>query len=95
MSTDYGLHCKPCDSRSGAGTSWATKQLSGLARLSPDIKALAEKDISRALDIQPDFIWQPYDDEDRYLIDWLVKHAGHEMELYNLYGQYIPLEAVA
>jgi hypothetical protein len=91
MSTSYGLHCKPCDSFSGDGMQYyAYRALSDLARISPLIKQIREKDRQGYIDMT--FLgWQ-----DRYdgspLFDWLHEHAGHKMEIYDEYGRVEPLE---
>jgi hypothetical protein len=91
LSTYYGLHCKPCNSFSGCGTNYAIDQLKALALLSPDIKALYDKDTTGALIITTEFSWH---ERDKDLIDWLVKHANHNMEIYNEYGENIPFERI-
>lgn len=84
MSTYYGLHCKPCNSFSGCGTNYATDQLKALSALSYDIKELYNKDITGALNITTEFSWHEHN---KNLIDWLVEHASHEMEIYDEYGE--------
>ena len=90
MSTYWGLHCKPCDSHTGTGKNHGEVVLSDFARMSLLLRQLRRMDSQGYLEIE---ILGGFDGDDEIsLIDWLIEHAGHTMELYNEYGHSVPLE---
>lgn len=91
MSTYWGLHCKPCDSHTGAGKNHGEVVLSDFARMSLLLRQLWKMDSQGYLELDILGHFEMETGYDGTFIGWLIEHAGHTMELYNEYGEYEPL----
>ena len=97
MSTYYGLICRDCGvmSACGARHSWRP-ELVALARHAQDIKTMLDLPVYRdaygLVEISAPTWWEETtgDDEPR-LLPFLYEHAGHDIGLYDEYGNDHPL----
>ena len=84
MSTYYGYHCKTDNETSDCWMNHGEQVLSDLARLAPLFRAINEGDSLGYIEIRVmGHGWDP--------IIWLEKHAQHDIELHNEYGETEPL----
>lgn len=90
MSTSYGFHCKTDDSYTGC--SWNSHMrdvMRDLVRMTPALAQIAQMDTQGYVELSIMGYGAYLGDEP--IFSWLTEHQGHDLELYNEYGQYEPL----
>lgn len=85
MSIYWGLHCKTCNICSDATLNHGEHILRGIVKAAPYIHAALEADDSGYLEISVMGYGQG-------LISFLNNHTDHELELYNEYGEFKPVD---
>lgn len=86
MSTYWGVHCMTCDDDFGPHGNHQDKAAVALAELAPKLAQVAA--ILPGMHIELSDSFDFYAETGRVMpIDWFAKHAGHDIQAYNEYGE--------
>ena len=86
VSTEWGVHCKTCDSSTIQGFNHGQAVVRSLIKAAPHIKAALAVDESGLLSF--DVMGYRWSD----IVDFVLEHTGHELELESEYGDTEPLK---